>query len=143
MGKAGGSQYARGALAVEHIYSSTIRSSGCHRIFRLTHRADLGLGAVDEPGKTTNCGLDPVVGRFCFCHGICLTCSLLYSVCAGDSRLPVLQPGRYEDIPLGIFAFSWRDRVWARWCMATEFTTLARSRCCDRHAGVLVNGSGV
>lgn len=128
-----------GNLRIEYIYASISGNSGRPRISRIAHGIDLGLDTVGSAAQTEDHAPQPVSDKLHTCYNLGLACRSNRCIRANDSRVPVLRSPPYADIRIGIFASSWRDRSWTCWCLATEFTALARSCFRTLYACILAN----
>ena len=135
-------QCGRGDVGIDHIAESAPVGAGRPGISWFPDGIDLGLDTGGQAAEAADPTAGPVFNRFRSCYGVSPARDWERGVCSCDSRLPVLRPSPHADIRMRILAFSWRDRSWNRWSLATEFTALARPGFGAVHACILDHGDG-
>ena len=95
-------------------YNTGRRHFRCDRrnqLFGHACRTDLGLGKMDTPTKTANLPGDVFRDRILLCNSVSRHSLFVACVCS-SSALSVLRSVASQNISVGNFAFSCRNRVW-------------------------------
>jgi len=124
----------------EHIHSGDVWNSGCAWLPCLASHAHLGLGAVDGSTKAENRPVHPIFNWFHSCHGFGPACHHVRRICSLSHS--VLRPVAPPDISMWIAALLCRIHLRRSWCVAMEFSAVARSCMWACNACILDNRSG-
>ena len=134
---AGHTILARRHSGCAHLRSDHGWNSGRNRLLGDACCADLGLDKMDAPTKTANCPVDSVIDWIRFCDSFSRRGRYVRCVCS-SSPFSVLRSIASQNISMGNFAFSRRNPVWYRWCLATGSVAMARTYLWARNVRILV-----